>query len=113
MRDQDKYGVDTLRPTPAGKPGSALAKRLFDLAAVLAGLWLIWPLLLAIALWVKLDSPGPVFFRQVRVGRSGQLFRIHKFRTMKIGAEAAGQLTVARGKQLSVANWQRPSKQKG
>ena len=87
-------GVDTLRPTLAATHGSPLLKRLFDLAAVLAGLWLIWPLLVLIALWVKLDSPGPVFFRQVRVGRGGQLFRIHKFRTMQIGAEASGQLTV-------------------
>lgn len=87
-------GVDTLRPTLAATHGSPLLKRLFDLTAVLCGLWLIWPLLLAIALWVKLDSPGPVFFRQVRVGRGGQLFRIHKFRTMQIGAESSGQLTV-------------------
>ncbi|WP_276607751.1 sugar transferase [Vogesella urethralis] len=94
---------DTLRPTLAARPGSMLAKRLFDLVAVLAGLWLIWPLLLAIALWVKLDSPGPVFFRQVRVGRGGQLFRIHKFRTMKIGAEAAGQLTVGADQRVTRA----------
>ena len=101
---------DTLRPTLAARPGSALAKRLFDLVAVLAGLWLIWPLLLAIALWVKLDSPGPVFFRQVRVGRGGRLFRIHKFRTMRINAEAAGQLTVGRAKQVSIPGWTRPVK---
>jgi len=81
-------------PGLAASHGSPLLKRLFDLVAVLAGLWLLWPLLLLIALWVKLDSPGPVFFRQVRVGRGGRLFRIHKFRTMRINAEAAGQLTV-------------------
>lgn len=95
MDQQDNKQVpDTRRPTLGVTHGSPLLKRLFDLAAVLAGLWLIWPLLLAIALWIKLDSPGPVFFRQVRVGRGGQLFRIHKFRTMKINAEASGQLTV-------------------
>ena len=44
------------------------------------GLLLLSPLLLGIALWIKLDSPGPVFFRQQRVGRFGVLFRIHKFR---------------------------------
>ena len=91
---QNKQVPDTLRPTLATTYGSPVLKRLFDLAAVLAGLWLIWPLLVAIALWIKLDSPGPVFFRQVRVGRKGQLFHIHKFRTMQMNAEAAGQLTV-------------------
>ncbi|MDC7691866.1 sugar transferase [Vogesella indigofera] len=92
---RSRFGLpDNLRPTLAATHGSPIVKRLFDLTAVLAGLWLIWPLLVLIALWVKLDSPGPVFFRQVRVGRGGQLFRIHKFRTMQINAEAAGQLTV-------------------
>ena len=59
-----------------------MAKRLFDLLAAGAGLLLLAPLLAAVALWIKLDSPGPVFFRQQRVGRHGVPFRIHKFRTM-------------------------------
>ena len=42
--------------------------------------------MVGVALWIKLDSPGPVFFRQVRVGRHGVPFRIHKFRTMRTGA---------------------------
>ena len=50
-------------------------------------LLLLTPLLLGVALWVKLDSPGPVFFRQERVGRHGVLFLIHKFRTMRAGSE--------------------------
>ncbi|CUA84084.1 MULTISPECIES: sugar transferase [Gulbenkiania] len=78
---------------PAGA-GSDRVKRVFDLVAAGLGLLVLAPLLLGIALWVKLDSPGPVFFRQVRVGRFGQPFAIHKFRTMTVGAEAAGQLTV-------------------
>ena len=53
---------------------SLLLKRLFDLLASAAGLLLLAPLLLAIAAWVKLDSPGPVFFRQERIGRKGQPF---------------------------------------
>jgi lipopolysaccharide/colanic/teichoic acid biosynthesis glycosyltransferase len=70
-------------------------KRLFDLVVAAAGLLLLSPLLLGIALWIKLDSPGPVFFRQQRVGRFGALFRIHKFRSMSDGAPLAGpQLTV-------------------
>jgi lipopolysaccharide/colanic/teichoic acid biosynthesis glycosyltransferase len=48
------------------------------------------PLLLAAALWIKLDSPGPVFFRQQRVGRAGRLFRIHKLRTMRADDGAQG-----------------------
>lgn len=55
---------------------------------------LLAPLLLLVALWVKLDSPGPVFYRQQRVGRWGVPFLIHKFRTMHHGA-AGLQLTVA------------------
>ncbi|MES2102095.1 MAG: sugar transferase [Pseudomonadota bacterium] len=74
-----------------------MAKRLFDLICAGAGLVLLSPLLLGIALWIKLDSRGPVFFRQQRVGRFGVPFRIHKFRTMQddAGAPALGpQLTV-------------------
>lgn len=59
-----------------------MAKRLFDLCASGLGLLLLSPLLLLMALVIKLDSPGPVFFRQVRVGRHGVVFCIHKFRTM-------------------------------
>ena len=72
-----------------------MLKRLFDLVVAGAGLLLLAPLLLVIALWIKLDSPGPVFFRQQRVGRFGTLFRIHKFRSMNGDAPLAGpQLTV-------------------
>ena len=72
-----------------------LAKRAFDLALAALGLVLLSPLLAAIALAVTLDSPGPVFFRQERVGRGGVPFRIHKFRTMRHDAAGAGpQLTV-------------------
>jgi lipopolysaccharide/colanic/teichoic acid biosynthesis glycosyltransferase len=59
-----------------------MSKRLFDLTLAGLGLLLLAPLLLLIALAVKLDSRGPIFYRQVRVGRFGQTFRIHKFRTM-------------------------------
>jgi lipopolysaccharide/colanic/teichoic acid biosynthesis glycosyltransferase len=63
-----------------------VAKRLFDLVGAALALLLLSPLLLAVALRIKLDSPGPVFFRQQRVGRHGVPFRIHKFRTMTDGA---------------------------
>jgi lipopolysaccharide/colanic/teichoic acid biosynthesis glycosyltransferase len=70
-----------------------VAKRLFDLLAAAAGLLLLAPLLAGVALWIRLDSPGPVFFRQERVGRHGRPFCIHKFRTMVHGA-AGPALTV-------------------
>lgn len=63
-----------------------MAKRLFDVLVSVSALVLLSPLLLLVALAVKLDSPGPVFFRQQRVGRHGVPFSIHKFRTMHAGA---------------------------
>jgi len=85
----------SLPAVTAGRgPGSDAAKRAFDLVAAGLGLVALSPLLLALALWIKLDSPGPVFFRQTRVGRFGQPFGIHKFRTMVVDAERQGQLTV-------------------
>ena len=72
-----------------------MPKRLFDLIGAALALVLLSPLLLCVALAVKLDSRGPVFFRQERVGRHGQLFRIHKFRTMVADAPHRGpQITV-------------------
>ena len=65
-----------------------MVKRLFDLLGAALALLLLSPLLLLIALAIRLDSPGPVFFRQLRVGRHGVPFRIHKFRTM--AADAPG-----------------------
>ena len=69
-------------------------KRLFDLFAAAGGLVVLAPLLLIVALAIKLDSRGPVLFRQERVGLHGVPFRIHKFRTMRQDAEGEGQLTV-------------------
>lgn len=69
-----------------------MGKRLFDLVVATGALLGLAPLLLAVAAWVKWDSPGPVFYRQVRVGRGGREFRIHKFRTMRVGADRAGPL---------------------
>ena len=70
-------------------------KRLFDVVSALLGLLIFGLPMLVVAAWIRLDSPGPVFFRQERVGRHGKVFRIHKFRTMSVDAEARGiQLTV-------------------
>ena len=59
---------------------------MFDILGAALALLLLAPLLAAVALWVKFDSPGPVFFRQQRVGRHGVVFLIRKFRTMRDGA---------------------------
>lgn len=71
-----------------------MTKRLFDILASFFGLLVLAPVFVLIALWIKFDSIGPVFFRQTRVGRYGVPFRIHKFRTMHMDAEKSGRLTV-------------------
>ena len=67
-----------------------MAKRILDLTLSLVGLALLWPLLASLALWIKLDSPGPVFYRGKRVGQHGRPFFMYKFRTMVLGAESQG-----------------------
>lgn len=72
-----------------------MAKRCFDWLASSFGLLILSPFLIFLAFWIKMDSKGPVFFRQERVGRYGKTFRIHKFRTMVTDAEKRGlQITV-------------------
>jgi len=58
------------------------------------GLLVLFPLFLFVALWIKLDSPGPVFYRQVRVGRHNKDFRIFKFRSMRVGADKGSLVTI-------------------
>ena len=89
-----------------------MLKRTLDILASALGLVLLAPALLMIAVLIKLDSPGPVFFRQVRVGRYGQPFRIFKFRTMaQVQAPSAPQLTVAADARITrVGQWLRRSK---
>ena len=89
-----------------------MAKRSMDLLLSLLGLLVLAPVLLLIACWIKLDSRGPVFFRQERVGRFGVPFRIHKFRTMKDGASIDGpSITVGADARITrVGRWLRQSK---
>ena len=89
-----------------------MVKRLFDVFFATTGLLLLAPLLLGIALWVRLESPGPVFFRQQRVGRFGVPFRIHKFRTMRADASTTGpDLTVGADPRITRAGrWLRRAK---
>lgn len=70
-----------------------LAKRTFDALAAALGLTLVAPLLLGIAIAVKLDSRGPALYHQLRVGRGGRTFRLHKFRTMVPGADRSSRIT--------------------
>ena len=67
-----------------------MLKRVFDIFFSFFALILVFPLLVIIALLVKLDSPGPVFYRGKRVGKDGRIFRIFKFRTMVPNAEKIG-----------------------
>jgi lipopolysaccharide/colanic/teichoic acid biosynthesis glycosyltransferase len=80
-----------------------MSKRLFDVLAAASGLILLAPALLAIALWIRLDSPGPVLFRQRRVGRHGRHFDIYKFRTMADRPDDGRQLTVGRDPRITRA----------
>ena len=69
-------------------------KRLFDILASGLGLLVLSPLFLILAVWIPLDSQGPVFYRQTRVGRGGRDFRIFKFRTMRVGADKGSLVTI-------------------
>jgi exopolysaccharide biosynthesis polyprenyl glycosylphosphotransferase len=85
----DVEGITVLGVTPPVLPRSSrLLKRAIDVAGSAVLLILTMPLLIAIAIAIKLDSSGPVLFRQVRIGRCGKRFRLAKFRTMAVDAEA-------------------------
>ncbi len=79
-----------------------LVKRIFDLIASSVGIIILSPAFLIVALWIVIDSPGPVFFRQSRVGRFEKEFNILKFRTMCLDAESIGtQLTVGNDRRVT------------
>lgn len=86
-----------------------MVKRAFDLLVSASGMLLLAPLFALIAVAIKLDTPGPVLFRQQRVGRHGRLFRIHKFRTMVADAPQRGlPLTVGDDARITrVGRWLR------
>lgn len=72
-----------------------LLKRCFDFSASLVGLIILLPVLLIVAIVVKIDSRGPIFYAQTRVGRSGRPFRLYKFRSMVVAADKSSRLTTA------------------
>ena len=69
-------------------------KRLFDILASGCGLLVLSPIFIIVAIWIKLDSPGPVFYRQTRVGRHNKDFRIFKFRSMRVGSDKGSLVTI-------------------
>ena len=69
-------------------------KRIFDVVVSGLGLLVLSPLFLILAIWIKLDSKGPVFYRQVRVGLHNEDFRIFKFRSMRVGADKGSLVTI-------------------
>ncbi|MDU6115958.1 MAG: sugar transferase [Paeniclostridium sordellii] len=89
-----------------------IIKRLFDIATSFIGLILLSPVFILIAICIKLDSKGPVFFKQVRVGKNKKLFKIYKFRTMITDAEKLGkQITIGNDSRITrVGNFIRKSK---
>jgi lipopolysaccharide/colanic/teichoic acid biosynthesis glycosyltransferase len=71
-----------------------MMKRLFDIITSLLALILLLPVILIVSVLIISDSKGGAFFHQIRVGRHGREFKLHKFRTMRPAAESGGQLTV-------------------
>jgi lipopolysaccharide/colanic/teichoic acid biosynthesis glycosyltransferase len=74
-----------------------MLKRLFDIIFSLLGLLLLWPLFLVVGLMVKFQDGGPAFFRQTRIGRNGQAFRLIKFRSMRVESSSPGPSITADG----------------
>ncbi len=77
--------------------------RLFDIIFSFLGLVILSPLLIIVAIWIKIDSSGPVLYRQIRVGLNGINFELLKFRSMQIHADKAGLLTVG-GRDSRITN---------
>lgn len=85
-----------------GKKATLVFKRLFDICASIGGLLVLALPFCMVAIIIKLTSKGPVYFRQERVGKNGKTFRIYKFRTMTVNAEAQGmQITVGADRRIT------------
>ena len=79
------------------RAGAGQATRSLDVAAACLALLVLAPLLVLVALAIRLDSPGPVLFRQTRTGLNGRVFRIYKFRTMRVQEDGPVVRQVMRG----------------
>ena len=78
-----------------------MLKRIFDIASSLFGLILLSPFMIIIAILIKLDSKGPIFFKQVRVTKNRREFKIFKYRTMRIGSDKYSQITVGKDNRIT------------
>ena len=78
------------------KKASLMLKRIFDIIVSILMIILLSPVLIAVSIWIKLDSKGPVFYRQERITQYGRVFRIYKFRTMVTGADKIGTLVTTK-----------------
>jgi len=79
----------------------SLIKRLADIVASIIVLLLLFPVFLVISIWILLDSPGGLFYKQVRVGKNGKEFKLFKFRSMRTGADKEGQITIGNDKRVT------------
>ena len=73
-----------------------MLKRIFDITLSLFGLIILLPFMLIIVILIKIDSKGPVFFKQIRVTKNGKEFKIFKYRTMRVGSDKYSQITVGK-----------------
>ncbi|MCO6449643.1 MAG: sugar transferase [Caldilineales bacterium] len=87
MDDWDGIPLIGLRE-PAISGFNRLIKRIFDLIVAGVSLLILWPIMLVVAVAIKLDSPGPVILKQQRVGENGRLFQVYKFRSMVENADS-------------------------
>ncbi|BEO99747.1 sugar transferase [Fusobacterium polymorphum] len=78
-----------------------MLKRIFDIILSLLGLIILLPFMLIIAILIKLDSKGPIFFKQVRVTKNGREFEIFKYRTMRVGSDKYSQITVGKDNRIT------------
>ena len=94
LLNREIHGTKLLPTTNTKQNSLILMKRLFDIVASGCGLLVLSPVFLIMAIWIKLDSKGPIFYRQVRVGRHNKNFRIFKFRSMRVGADKGSLITI-------------------
>ncbi|KXA17703.1 sugar transferase [Fusobacterium nucleatum] len=78
-----------------------MSKRIFDIVISFVGLLILFPFFLIIALLIKIDSKGPVFFKQIRITKGGKEFKIFKYRTMKVGSDKYSQITVGKDDRIT------------
>lgn len=78
-----------------------MSKRIFDIVISFVGLLILFPFILIIALLIKIDSKGPVFFKQVRVTKNAREFKIFKYRTMRVGSDKYSQITVGKDNRIT------------